>query len=90
MGEIPGAARAWGRVGEVVGVRFPDPEGRRDESGRVIPQQFVVAGELASTISSADDGVECIWPLVGGVYASIWWNDDPPTAEEIEALVGRP
>lgn len=54
LGDEPTAGR---RVAGKVALRFPDPLGRRDASGRVIPHDFVVSGDLANEIQSAEDGL---------------------------------
>lgn len=84
LGDEP---RTFGRVSTKSVVRFPDPESRSDTAGRVIPHQFVVAGDLASTIASVDDAVRLLWPLVKDIYADIWQDDRPPTSEDVEARV---
>lgn len=60
------------RVGDSVALRFPDPEGRKDRAGRVIPHEFVLTGQLASTTKSVADGRQRIWPLVEEEYARVW------------------
>jgi len=60
------------RVGDRVALRFTDPEGRCDRSGRVIPHEFVVSGELAAEVGTVDDGLRVVWPLVRDEYAKIW------------------
>ena len=54
---------AYHRIAEVVALRFPDPLGRRDASGRVIPHEFVISGALGDRIESVADGLRQIWPL---------------------------
>ena len=39
-----------------VALRFPDPAGRRDASGRTIPHDFVLFGDWAEGIESVDEG----------------------------------
>ncbi len=73
----------WHQMGEVVAVRFPDPQGRRDASGRVIPHEFVAFGDLAAKITSADEGIKQIWPLVEHAYARVWNSDVAPAAENL-------
>lgn len=65
------------RAGDRVALRFPDPEGRTDRSGRVIPHDFVLTGGLAARVYSVTDGLEEVWPLVADEYAQVW---DRPTA----------
>ncbi len=70
----------WRRDGETVAVRFPDPLGRRDAAGRVIPHEFVVTGPSADGIDSAEDGRRLVWPLVAEQFAEIWELPKPPSA----------
>lgn len=68
------------RTGDVVAVRFPDPEGRCDRAGRVIPHEFVVTGPLAASVSSVEDALAQVWPLVSERYAAVWDAEKAPTA----------
>ncbi|GAB3747494.1 hypothetical protein GCM10027599_00920 [Yimella radicis] len=63
---------ACDRVADAVALCFPDPQGRRDASGRVIPHDFVVPDDLGLAIESVDDGIDSVWPLVAGHYDRIW------------------
>lgn len=74
-----------GRVGDNhrVAVRFPDPEGRRDRSGRLIPHDFVVSGDLSERITSVDDALDVLWPVVAAAYARVWQSERPPGAEDL-------
>lgn len=74
---------AWRREGKDVALRFPDPLGRRDAAGRVIPHEFVVLGDLAANIGSVGDGIQQIWPLVEHAYARIWDSDRAPAGEDL-------
>jgi hypothetical protein len=65
-----------------VALRFPDPLGRRDASGRIIPHEFVVFGDLADEIESVEDGLRRIWPLVAEVYAATWDAERPPSVAD--------
>ena len=71
------------RAARTVALRFPDPLGRRDASGRVIPHEFVVFGELADGIESVEDGLTHIWPLVAEAYARVWDAERPPSAADL-------
>lgn len=66
------------RIGNKVALRFPDPEGRADAAGRVIPHEFVVFEPLASQIHSLEDGKRLIWTEVAEEYAGSWDQPDPP------------
>lgn len=69
------------RSGDRVALRFPDPLGRKDGAGRVIPHDFVVYPPLADEISSVDDGRRVVWPLVADRFGEVWELLEPPLAE---------
>lgn len=52
--------------------RIEDPLGRRDHSGRVIPHDFVLRGQMAEGINTPEDVREVIWPLVAQKFEEIW------------------
>lgn len=60
------------RSPEGVAFRFPDPLGRADRSGRVIPHEFVVLGDPALRLSSVEDGLSLVWPGLADEYARVW------------------
>ena len=66
-----------------VALRFPDPLGRRDASGRVIPHEFVVFGDLADEIESVEDGRQRVWPIVAKDYAEAWDAERPPSVADL-------
>ena len=68
------------RTSAGVALRFPDPDRRRDGSGRVIPHEFVLLGNLADDVQSLDDGVRTVWPVVEATYARVWDAVSPPPA----------
>lgn len=70
----------WRRVGDKVALRFPDPDGRRDAAGRVIPHDFVLLGHWADGINSLEDGRQRIWPEVADEFKSVWDKTEPPLA----------
>jgi len=77
---------AWHRSDEKIAVRFPDPEGRLDEAGRVIPHEFVLFGNWAQENSSLEDIVQLVWPLVAEEFKEVW---DKPTDERLLDHTGR-
>ncbi|TFC16546.1 hypothetical protein [Cryobacterium glucosi] len=77
---VEDVAEVWRRVAEVVVLRFPDPEGRQDLAGRVIPHEFVVFGPLAEGIDSVENGLRKVWPLVAAEYARVWNLPNPHSA----------
>ena len=60
-----------------VALRFPDPEGRSDESGRPIVHEFVLFPPLSDGINTVEEGRAAIWPLVADEYAT-WWAATAP------------
>jgi hypothetical protein len=69
-----GQAEVFHPVGNRIALRFFDPAGRRDASGRPIPQEFVVFPPLAARVTSLNDGIELVWklPQVGQRYEQLW------------------
>jgi hypothetical protein len=72
------------RVGTQVALRFPDPLGRRDEAGRVIPHDIVVLSPLADDVRSVEDGRRLIWPRLADVFAGVWERPKSPSASDIQ------
>ncbi|PKW25736.1 hypothetical protein [Phycicoccus duodecadis] len=81
--ELGDKATGWVGNAQQVGVRFVDPEGRRDRSGRLIPHDFLVTGDLATQIASVDDALRLLWPLVTSLYARVWDQEAPPSPEDV-------
>lgn len=68
------------RVGRHLGVRFPDPEGRRDAAGRIIHHDIVVGSGKVSHIEDPEEVRRQVWEVVGTRYARIW---DGPAPERM-------
>jgi hypothetical protein len=79
--EIGDQPEAWRRVADKVALRFPDPEGRRDAAGRVIPHDFVLLGRWADGINSIEDGRQRIWHEVADDFERFWNETDPPSVQ---------
>ncbi len=79
--DVPDLAEAFARVDDRVALRFLDPEGRRDASGRQIPHEFVLIGGWALGVNSLRDGIELVWPLVSDEYGRIWSLPDAGQAD---------
>ncbi len=60
---------------ETVALRFPDPEGRTDSAGRIIPHEFVIFEPEASRIGSFEDGFQIAWNEVAKEFDRVW-NDE--------------
>ena len=65
-------------AGDRVALRIADPLGRKDQSGRVIPHEFVVCGPQAAQIHSVADGLALVWPQVAGEFERVWQMPRPP------------
>ena len=76
-------------VGDKVALRFADPLDRKDRAGRVIPQDFVVFGQLAGEIDTVEDGLRLVWPLVADEFDRIWELPEPPSSARPNADGGN-
>lgn len=76
-------------VGQQVALRFPDPLGRKDAAGRVIPHDFVVMEPFANDVNSVDDGLQTIWPLVAAIFDQVWNTDKPPSGPTIQTAFDK-
>jgi hypothetical protein len=88
--DLEGEAATCHRVAGGVALRFPDPLGRRDASGRAIPHEFVVFGDLADEIESVEDGLQRVWPLVAEAYAGVWDAERPPSGADLRLTAENP
>lgn len=77
FGDLRDAPKAWRRHERQVALRFPDPLGRQDSAGRVIPHEFVLFGDAAAGVDSVEDGLNKVWPLVSEWYERIWATPNP-------------
>lgn len=76
--ELDDSPETWGRFGEVVALRFLDPDGRTDEAGRVIPHEVVVFPPEAAEIASFEDGKRLVWAAIWEEFARVWDLPQPP------------
>ena len=65
------------RTGGLLAVRFADPEGRTDESGRVIPHELVLDADEATDLATPEGAVAQLWPLLAARYAELWDGPGP-------------
>lgn len=77
------------RVGDHVALRFPDPVGRKDQSGRVIPHDIVLLPHLANDVDSVADGLRLVWPLLADAFAVVWDQGQPPSRASLQVLLDR-
>lgn len=80
LGDQP---EAWHRGVHGTALRFPDPDGRRDVAGRVIPHELVLLGPTwAEQIDSLEEGRERVWKLIADEFASVWDEAEPPSGRD--------
>lgn len=65
-------------VDGLVAARFPDPLGRQDRAGRVIPHEFVVLPPDAELITSSEVAQTRLWPQVAEMFSLVWDQPVPP------------
>lgn len=83
-----GESAVYRRIASRVALRFPDPLGRRDQAGRVIPHDLVVLPPLADEVRSVEEGVLVVWPLIADFYARVWDQSLPPSEPTVRAALG--
>lgn len=84
---LEGESSVCRRVNDVIALRFPDPMGRRDTAGRVIPHDFVVLAPDASDVNSLEDGYRLVWSSVAHAYDLAWDAARPPTSADIQKFL---
>lgn len=80
--ELEGQREGVARAGDHVALRFVDPEGRTDRSGRMIPHDFVLSDGLAERVHSVTEGIREVWPLVADEYGRVWDLPTPPASSD--------
>lgn len=60
---------------DVIALKFPDPEGRKDAAGRIIPHHLVLFGSSNFHLDSMEDGISVIWPSIEQEFAELWDSD---------------
>lgn len=64
--------RRYGDNLEKVAVRFPDPLGRKDHAGRIIPHDVLLPESLAKGVSNANDAEKVAWPRIKDVFGALY------------------
>lgn len=77
------------RIGHRVGLRFPDPLGRCDAAGRVIPHEMVLLPPTSDSVVSLRDALDTIWPEVAPAFAQLWALPRAPTSDEVELALAQ-
>ncbi len=75
------------RFGTTVALRFPDPQGRKDAAGRIIPHDFVLYGHNDLLPHSFDEAFQLVWPLVADSFAEIWDQPKAPAKLSIKPII---
>lgn len=83
FGDLRDRPTVWLRAAQRVALRFPDPLGRRDAAGRVIPHEFILFGDVGSAIESVEEGILEVWPVVSDTYARFWDAERPPSEADV-------
>jgi len=76
--EVGDRPEAWRRGPGMVALRFPDPEARRDASGRVIPHDLVLLGDWADDLDSFEAGQRRMWNEIASDFEDAWDEPEPP------------
>lgn len=79
--DVSDQPEVWHRLGGKVALRFPDPLGRRDAAGRVIPHDFVLFGAWAERLDSLEEGRARLWGEVADEFESVWEKESPPPSQ---------
>jgi len=83
--DVEETSEAWHRIAGsselrgMVALRLPDPLGRQDRAGRLIPHDFVVLPPLADEVDSVEAGLRLVWPLVADQFQHLWALSTPPS-----------
>jgi hypothetical protein len=78
-----GTPETFTRRNGTLAVRFPDPDGRTDRAGRVIPHEFVVLAPDHANLQDADAARRALWDEVREPYAAVWDQPSPPSPDAI-------
>lgn len=74
---LEGRDEAYREHNGLVSLRFPDPLGRRDRAGRVIPHEVLLDGDDAVLATSLESGVGHVWPVLAEKYADVYMAEVP-------------
>lgn len=69
--------------GGMTAIRFADPLGRCDESGRVIPHDVVILDRPGPRVASIEAVRELVWPLMEAAYAEVWDQPRAPRPDSV-------
>lgn len=66
------------RHGDHLALRFADPNGREDSSGRRILHDFVILGENEQNVVDFVAARDYVWPQVASLFEQCWLADEGP------------
>lgn len=75
------------RTADGLALRFLDPEGRKDDAGRPIPHNCVILDADATDITSVEDAISEVWPLIAEAYEQVWDASQAPATGVIAPTV---
>lgn len=77
-------------MNEATSLRFPDPDGRTDRAGRVIPHEFVVLAPDHANLQDADAARRTLWDAVGRGQGTVRGGQESAVAAvSRRTLVGK-
>lgn len=65
------------QVGDVIAIRLPDPEGRKDHARRLISHDFVIRETASTALPDVTIAARAAWGSVADEYDDIWDADLP-------------
>jgi hypothetical protein len=81
---VDSSPEVFQRRAGVLAVRFADPEGRKDRSGRLIPHEFVVLPPESQAMENFRDAQIALWKHVGARYAEVWDLPSGPSRSDVD------
>ena len=67
--------KRYGKNNEKVAARFPDPEGRKDFSGRPIGHDVILPKSMAKDVHSIDDVIDVAWPKIKDIFGAYYESE---------------
>ena len=77
------------RTSRRIALRFDDPLGRTDASGRVIPHDLVLLPPLDARVTSVEEGTRLLWPVISEAYSLLWNQPAAPSPADVELAFKR-
>lgn len=74
------------QVGNLLALRFPDPDGRQDHARRLISHDFVIRATSSTPLPSMTNAVRTAWESVADEYDRIWGAESPSSIPDATGL----